>query len=253
MPQIALKIEYLGTHYHGWQRQGGLPSVQQAVEEALFLFLGEQVRITAAGRTDKGVHAEGQVAHFETKVLREMHEYVFGLNHFLAKDIRVLEAKVVADDFHARFDAIFRRYEMRILNRPMASAIWEGRVLSHPVLLDIALMQEGANYLLGAHDFTSFRGRDCQAKSPFKHLQFCKISREEDLITLNIQAGGFLHNMVRNITGVLIKIGEGRKPPIWAKEVLEARKREAGGKTVSPEGLYLVEIGYPTRPILSAN
>ncbi len=244
MPRIILKIEYLGTRYHGWQRQAGLSSIQQTVEEALLAFLGEEVVVTAAGRTDKGVHAEGQIIHFDTTRERKMHEYVFGLNHFLPLDIRILEAHPVAGDFHARFDAIFRRYEMRIYNRRVASAILEGRVLWHKIPLNIELMQQGANFLLGEHDFTSFRGPDCQAKTPVKHLQVCKLSRQGDLITLNIQASGFLHNMVRNITGVLLKIGEGKKPPEWAQEVLYAKKREVAAKTVAPQGLSLVEIFY---------
>lgn len=245
MPRILLKVEYLGTHYHGWQRQAALPTVQEALETALLQFLQEPVTVTAAGRTDKGVHATGQVIHFDTTRLRAMHHYVFGLNHFLPKDIRILEAHEVPGDFHARFSALYRRYQMRILNRPVASGILTDRVLWHPVPLNEVWMQQGADYLLGKHDFTSFRGPDCQAKSPVKHLQHCEIIRQEDLITIHLQASGFLHNMVRNITGVLIKIGEGRQPPAFAKAVLEARNREAAAKTVAPEGLYLTEIGYP--------
>ena len=244
MARIVLKIEYLGTRYHGWQRQDDVVSVQQTIEQALAAFLGERVTITAAGRTDQGVHAEGQMAHFDTTVQREMHEYVFGLNHFLPKDIRILEAHPVADDFHARFDAIFRRYEMRIFNRRVASAVLEGRVLWHPAPLEVDLMQAGANFLLGEHDFSSFRGRDCQAKSPIKNLQHCQVSRRGDMITMDIRAGGFLHSMVRNITGVLLKIGEGKRPPAWAGEVLQAKQREVADKTVAPMGLYLVGVGY---------
>lgn len=244
MPRIALKIEYLGTHYHGWQRQAELCSIQGAIEQALFQFLHQEVTIVAAGRTDSGVHATGQIAHFDTEIIRPLHAYVSGVNHFLPWDIRIIEAYQVADDFHARFDAIYRRYQMRIFNRRTASSVLAGRVLWHPIPLDAALMQAGVDLLIGKHDFSSFRGRDCQAKTPIKTLQFCQVERQDDLIHINIQASGFLHNMVRNITGVLFKIGEGRQPVEWAREVLEARKREAAGATVLPEGLYLAEIGY---------
>lgn len=244
MPRILLKVEYLGTNYHGWQRQLGVSSIQETIEAALFQFLEERVVIHAAGRTDKGVHATGQVIHFDTSISRPIHAYVFGLNHFLPFDIRILEAKEVEANFHARFDAISRRYEMRILNRPVASSILADRVLWHPTFLDEKKMQDGANYLIGEHDFSSFRGADCQAKSPVKNLHFCNIQRCDTLIVMNIQASGFLHNMVRNITGMLIKIGDGKKPSVWAKEVLKAKQKEVGGKTVAPEGLYLVEIAY---------
>lgn len=244
MPRIALKIEYLGTRYHGWQRQPELVSIQGTIEKALFQFLQEEVGLVAAGRTDKGVHATGQIAHFDTSKNRPLYTYIFGLNHFLPNDIRVIDAFEVAPDFHARFSAIFRRYEMHIFNRSVDSATLSERMLWHPVPLDVALMQQGADYLIGEHDFTSFRGADCQAHSPIKTLNFCKISRHNEKIIINIQASGFLHKMVRNITGVLIKIGEGRRTPNWALSVLNAKERAKGGKTVSPHGLYLVEIGY---------
>ncbi len=243
MARIALKIEYLGTHYHGWQRQEALCSIQESIENALLEFLGEPVTLVAAGRTDKGVHATGQVAHFDTTIIRSMQSYVFGLNHFLPADIRIVAAHEVSPDFHARFDAKYRQYQMRIFNRRVASSVLADRVLWHPIPLNESLMQQGANYLVGEHDFTSFRGKDCQAKSPIKTVNFCEISRQDDLIVMDIQASGFLHNMVRNITGVLIKIGEGRQAPEWAKAVLLAKQRQAAGKTVSAEGLYLVEVG----------
>lgn len=195
MPRILLKVEYLGSRYHGWQRQADLPSIQETLENALLQFLQEPVMVTAAGRTDKGVHATGQIVHFDTTVIRAAHQYVFGLNHFLPEDIRILEAREVPNDFHARFSAIYRRYQMRILNRRVASGILMNQVLWHPIPLNETWMQQGADYLLGEHDFTSFRGRDCQARSPVKQLQFCEIIRQGDLININIQASGFLHNM----------------------------------------------------------
>jgi len=244
MPRILLKVEYLGTHYHGWQRQAGLCSVQGTLEQALQQFLQEEVTIAAAGRTDSGVHALGQMTHFDTTVIRTPKEYVFGLNHFLPADIRVLEAHEVAVDFHARFNATYRQYQMRIFNRSVSPSTLVDRVLWHPVPLDVSLMQAGANHLLGEHDFSSFRGADCQAKSPVKTLHFCNLQREGNLIIMDIRAGGFLHNMVRNITGVLIKVGEAKQSPFWVREVLEAKNREAAAKTVAPGGLYLTEVGY---------
>lgn len=243
MTRILLKIEYAGTAYHGWQRQAGVSSIQQVLEEALFAFLHEPVSLIAAGRTDRGVHATGQMAHFDTTMTRSMQTYVSGLNHFLPIDIRILEAFQVRNDFHARYDAVFRRYQMRIFNRRVAPAVLQG-VLWHPLPLSIEKMQEGADYLTGRYDFSSFRGKDCQARSPIKTLDFCKLSRYADLVFIDIQGSGFLHHMVRNITGVLLKIGEGRAEPAWAAEVLAACSRSAAAKTVSPAGLYLVEISY---------
>lgn len=244
MTRILLKIEYLGTDYHGWQRQADFYSVQEAIETALLAFLHEPITIVAAGRTDRGVHASGQIVHFDTTKTRSMTAYVFGLNHFLPSDIRVLEAREVAADFHARFDAVYRQYQMRIFNRPVAPATLSGRVLWHPVSLDVQKMQAGATHLLGLQDFSSFRGKDCQAKSPLKTLNFCEVSRQGEWVLIDIQGSGFLHNMVRNITGVLLKIGEGQRPPIWAQAVLAAKAREAAAKTVAPTGLYLVAVGY---------
>ncbi len=246
MPRIVLEVEYLGTHYYGWQRQiSSLPSIQGTLEAALEKIVQHPVTTVAAGRTDRGVHARRQTVHFDANVVRQMDAYISGVNHFLPGDIRVHQAKEVADTFHARFSAQARSYQYLILNDRVGSAISENRVLWHPIPLDAGTMAEGAKYLVGAHDFSSFRGRDCQAKSPHKTVHFCTVKRESNLIVLDIKADGFLHHMVRNIVGVLIQIGEGRHAPEWVVEVFAAKDRTAAAMTIPPEGLYFMEAEYP--------
>lgn len=246
MPRIALEVEYVGTHYHGWQRQAcDLPSVQGTLEVALEHIAQHSVTAIAAGRTDKGVHARRQVVHFDTSKPRRLEAYVTGVNRYLPQDIRVHRAQQMPEDFHARFSAVARSYQYLLRNDRVASAIMEGRVLTHPIPLQLEAMQAAASHLLGHHDFSSFRGRDCQAKSPYKTIYTCRFHRQNELIVLDIKADGFLHHMVRNILGVLIQVGEGRHPPAWVVEVLAAKNREAAAMTVPPDGLYFMEVDYP--------
>lgn len=245
MPRIALVIEYSGSAFHGWQRQQDLPSVQATLEDAIQQIVNHPVMLVAAGRTDAGVHALNMVAHFDTEKEYPKEAFTFGVNHFLPTTIRVHEAYYLDENFHARFCATYRRYHFLILNTPTSSPLLVDRVLWHPIPLNTAAMQLGANFLLGEHDFSSFRGKDCQAKSPVKIVHFCQITHQGHLIKVDIQANGFLHHMVRNIIGVLLKIGEGRRAPTWMQEVLAAKDRTAAGMNVPASGLYFYEVGYP--------
>jgi tRNA pseudouridine38-40 synthase len=246
MPRILLEVEYVGTAYHGWQRQGpGVASIQAELEAALARLVQHPVEVVAAGRTDKGVHARCQRVHFDTSAERDLYAYIAGTNHYLPADIRVHDACVVSPDFHARFSARARHYHYHILNQLVASSILHDRVLWHRAPLDVALMHQAAQYLVGTHDFSSFRSQECQAKSPIKTLHFCNVVRQDALIVVDVKANGFLHHMVRNIVGVLLKIGEQKQPPEWMQFVLEARRRDAAATTIPPQGLYFVGVDYP--------
>lgn len=253
MTRIALGIEYDGSRYCGWQYQDHSPSVQEKIESALSKVANHTVRISCAGRTDTGVHALGQVVHFDTEALRADHAWVLGGNANLPDDITVLWAKPVAEDFHARFSAMRRQYRYVIFNRSQRPAILAKRVSWEYRPLRVEWMQEAAQYLRGEHDFSSYRALACQAKSPRRTLYRLDVSRHGDIVILDLEANGFLHHMVRNIAGVLMKIGAGEAEPVWAREVLELRDRTQGGVTASPCGLYFVTAYYPEQfaiPIL---
>lgn len=243
--RIAIGVEYLGTHYHGWQYQQGLTTIQGEIESALSQVADQPVTITCAGRTDAGVHAIGQVAHFQTEVIRPLSAWVMGTNTHLSPAIRILWAQEVSEEFHARYSATARRYQYIIYNSLIAPAIMKGRVTWHCKPLDETRMHAAAQYLIGEHDFSSYRGIDCQAKTPMREVLDLTIRRHEQWIVVDIKANAFLHHMVRNIVGVLLQIGEGKREPIWAKEVLEAKDRKVGGVTAPGDGLYLCEVDYP--------
>ncbi|MEJ2362126.1 MAG: tRNA pseudouridine(38-40) synthase TruA [Gammaproteobacteria bacterium] len=243
--RIALGIEYDGSHYCGWQFQDHSPSVQEKVERALSKVANHPVRVSCAGRTDTGVHALGQVVHFDTDATRELHAWVLGGNANLPDDISVLWARSVSPDFHARYSAVRRQYRYVIFNRPVRPAILSGRVSWEYRPLTISLMQEAAKDLVGEHDFSSYRALACQAKSPLRTLYRLDVTRQGELVLLDLEANGFLHHMVRNIAGVLIKIGAGEAEPAWARAVLALRDRTQGGVTASPHGLYFVTAYYP--------
>jgi len=243
--RIALGIEYDGSHYCGWQYQDHSPSVQEKVEQALSKVANHPVRVSCAGRTDTGVHALGQVIHFDTVAEREDHAWVLGGNANLPNDISVLWAKSVAEDFHARFSAVRRLYRYVIFNRPIRPAILHRRVSWEYRPLKVERMREAAQYLIGEHDFSSYRAQACQAKSPCRTLYRLEVQRQAEMIMLELEANGFLHHMVRNIAGVLMKIGAGEAEPVWAREVLELQDRTQGGVTASPDGLYFVTAFYP--------
>lgn len=244
--RIAAGIEYEGSRYGGWQVQRHDPhTIQARVQQALSRVANHPVEVTCGGRTDAGVHAIGQVVHFDTTADRTGHAWVMGSNAHLPADIALRWAQVVDDDFHARYSARRRSYRYVILNRPYRPALLSHHACFAYRPLNSAHMAEAATYLLGEHDFTSFRAAACQARSPLRTLYRLDVQREGDLVFLELEANGFLHHMVRNIAGVLMAIGAGEQAPEWAGRVLERRDRRAAGITASPSGLYLQHIDYP--------
>ena len=247
MPRYKLTIEYDGRPYHGWQRQDHGPSVQQALEEAVLRFCQARTLVQCAGRTDAGVHATGQVAHFDAPRDYRCDRVRDGLNfHLRPHPVVVLKAEAVDDDFHARFCAIGRSYLYRIVNRRSPAALDAGRVWWVPVHLDADAMQAGADQLLGHHDFTTFRASECQAKSPMKTLDELAVTRVGEEIRITTAARSFLHHQVRNMVGTLKLVGEGKWTPDDVGRALAARDRNAGGPTCPPDGLYLTGVRYPT-------
>lgn len=243
--KIALGVEYMGSDFHGWQLQkSGIRTVQQVVEKALSSVADQPVRVFCSGRTDAGVHAIEQVIHFETTANRDDKAWLFGGNINLPHDVNFVWVKRVDEHFHARFEAYARRYYYKIHNTPIRSALLAKHALWESKTLDIAAMKKANEYLLGEHDFSAFRGSLCQAKSPIKTVEFIKLSKQNDEILLDIKANAFLHHMVRNIVGTLLKVGRGEKPVEWVEEVLNSKNRKYAGVTAQPQGLYFVKAFY---------
>jgi tRNA pseudouridine38-40 synthase len=243
--RIAAIVEYDGSKFSGWQLQDGERTVQGSVEQALARVAAAPVRAIVAGRTDAGVHATAQVIHFDTSAARSEYAWVRGANSNLPDDVALLWAGEVDAAFHARFSATGRHYHYVILNRPVRPTYLAGRVTHEYRLLDVASMQQAARFLVGEHDFSSFRSIQCQAKSPVRELRALEVTRHGERVHLRVYANAFLQHMVRNIAGVLMTIGAGEREPAWAREVLEARDRTQGGVTAAPDGLYLTDIEYP--------
>lgn len=239
-------VEYDGSSFCGWQWQQGVATVQAAVEAALSRVADQAVQVVCAGRTDAGVHAAGQVIHFDTPVLRSERAWVYGANSNLPKTVGMQWAKVVDPQFHARFSAQRRRYRYVIFCRPVRPTFLAQRVTWDYRDLDHVRMASAAGYFVGEHDFTSFRARECQARSPIRSLYVAQITRCGQFIIFDVEANGFLHHMVRNLVGVLISIGAGDAPVEWAKEVLEQRDRTQAGVTAPASGLYLAAVHYGT-------
>ena len=247
MPRYKLTIEYDGKPFCGWQRQADLMSVQQALEEAIERFSGERVTTQAAGRTDAGVHALAQVVHFDLGSPRDTFRIREALNyHLKPHPIAVLRAEHVSHDFEARFSAIARHYEYRILNRRARPALDMGRVWHVPVRLDAEAMHEAAQLILGQHDFTTFRAAECQAKSPVKTLDRLDVARQLDLIVVTASARSFLHHQVRSMVGSLKLVGEGKWSPRDFRAALDARDRARCGPLAPADGLYLTRVDYST-------
>lgn len=243
--RIALGISYQGTHYHGWQAQPQLVTIQSTLEAAIARIANHPVELSCAGRTDKGVHALGQVGHFDTVSHREKRGWLLGINTYLPQDIRVDWVEEVEEAFHARFSALFRRYRYIIRNHPAPSALWNQYTTHYYRPLDEQRMQEATMYLIGEHDFSAFRASSCQSKTPIRKITELRVSRQAHRVTIDITANAFLHHMVRNIAAVLMLIGSGKQPPKWAEEVLRTCDRSQAGITAAPNGLYLCEVGYP--------
>jgi tRNA pseudouridine38-40 synthase len=246
MPRIVLGLEYDGSAFAGWQWQDGQRNIQACVEAAVSKVAdAKATTLHCAGRTDAGVHALEQVAHFDTQAERSPNSWMRGVNANLPEDVRVLWAREVPHGFHARYSAIARFYRYVILNRPMKSALYRRQVTWCFYPLDAAKMQEAAGHLIGHHDFSSFRAQGCQSKSPSRIMHFIHVRREDERVIIELSANAFLHHMVRNIAGVLMEIGTGRREPDWTRELLELRDRKQGGVTAPADGLYLGGVCYP--------
>ena len=246
MPRLACGLEYDGACFHGWQRQRHAPSVQDAVENALSSVADHQVRVTAAGRTDAGVHATGQVIHFDTSASRPPRAWQRGAGANLPPSISVSWTREVADDFHARHSATRRHYRYIILQRDAAAAgLLTNKVTRIPKALDAERMRQAAQALLGEHDFSSFRAAECQARHPRRTLYRLDVTTHGPFVHLDVEANGFLHHMVRIVAGALMEVGYGERPPEWLSDLLERRDRAAGGVTAPPDGLYLMRVNYP--------
>ena len=245
--RVALGIEYNGRGFNGWQAQKSphTKTVQQTLEQALSEVADHPVTLVCAGRTDAGVHATGQVVHFDHRHERTEGAWIHGGNALLPPEVSVRWAKQVPADFHARFSATARRYRYVIYNHAVKPAILNGQVTHHYQPLDAERMHAAGQLLLGEQDFSAYRGSACQSTTPMRHVSEISVRRQWDFVTLDIQANAFLLHMVRNIAGVLMEIGEGRKPVAWAGEVLAGRDRRQGGVTALPNGLYLVKVFYP--------
>lgn len=246
MTRFALGIEYDGTDFMGWQRQSHPGrTVQACVEDALTRIADHPVTVTCAGRTDAGVHATGQVAHFDSEARRDLRGWLLGVNSNLPPDVAVQWIRDVPDVFHARFRATARAYRYTVLNRVTRPALERARVTWQYRPLDAARMQAAARALLGRHDFSAFRSVECQAKQPVRTLTRLAVRREGELIIIEAAADGFLHHMVRNIAGVLMAVGEGKRGTEWPRQVLEGRDRTLGGVTAPAHGLCFTAVQYP--------
>ena len=245
MMRIVAAIEYDGRPYCGWQYQDHSPSVQAEVEKAFSKVANHPIRVVCAGRTDTGVHATGQIIHFDTEAARSDWSWIRGANTHLPGSITILWVKQISEDFHARFSAVRRAYRYVINNRTERPAVLNGLVTWQFKPLDEMRMQQAAAHLIGQHDFSSYRAAGCQAKSPVREIYQLDVTRQDDMIFLDIEANAFLHHMVRNIAGVLMTIGAGEEGTDWSNEVLEHQDRKLGGITASPAGLYLTQVHYP--------
>lgn len=243
--RVALGLEYDGTAFAGWQSQRSSPAVQSLIEAALTPVAAEPVALICAGRTDAGVHACGQVAHFDTHAHRSARGWVLGANTNLPSDVNVVWARPVPRHFHARYSAEARTYRYYIFNRPVRSALaargaaW----IRHP--LDHERMQSATSALIGSHDFSAFRSAAAQSHSPIRRVDELTVTRRGDFVIMQVTANAYLHHMVRNIAGLLITIGQGDQDPLWAHAVLASKDRAQGGPTAAAEGLYLWFVRYP--------
>lgn len=243
--RIVVALEYDGSAFAGWQSQPSRRGAQDVLERAVASIAGSHVRVAAAGRTDRGVHATSQIAHFDVEATRPDTAWVRGVNAFLPGGIAVLWARPATETFHARFSARARHYTYLLLNRPVRPALFAGRVGWHHRPLDALAMHHAAQALLGYHDFSSFRAAECQSRSPMKTLHRIAVERTGDLIRFEFCADAFLHHMIRNIIGTLLPVGAGTADVHWPAGVLAAADRKRAGPTFAPDGLYLTGVDYP--------
>jgi tRNA pseudouridine38-40 synthase len=242
--RIALGVEYDGSRFLGWQTQPGGGTVQDALEPALSAIAGEPIDVTCAGRTDRGVHARGQVVHFDSGAERPDSAWVRGVNALLPDSVAVLWSQRVPEDFHARYCALSRTYRYVLVNRPVRPALAARYAGWHHAPLDVEAMRAAAADLLGEHDFSAFRAAECQAKSPVRTLQELRIERTGERVDFVLRANAWLQHMVRNIVGTLVYVGSGRQPAHWVRTLLESRDRKLAAPTFAGEGLYLEAVEY---------
>ena len=245
MTRIALGIEYDGAQHYGWQRQREVPSVQEHLEKALSTVANTPIEVQCAGRTDAGVHATGQVVHFDCDAVRPLKAWTMGVNANLPSSVAVKWCVHVSDEFNARFSATGRRYRYVIYNHKMRPAILEQGITHIHRPLNEQLMHEAAQALLGEQDFSAFRAALCQSKTPFRNVTNVTVSRHGAFVVVDISANAFLHHMVRNIVGSLVEIGSGHQPVDWIATLLAGRDRTLSAATAKPNGLYLVKVDYP--------
>jgi len=242
--RIALGIEYDGTDFLGWQRLSHGASVQASLERALSFVAAETIEVTCAGRTDAGVHGRCQVVHFDTQVQRDLRGWVLGACSNLPSSVAVLWAKVMPDDFHARFSARSRRYRYTLLNRAIRPALDARYVAWERLPLDAQRMHAAAQALIGEHDFSAFRAVSCQAAHARREVKYLRVQRDGEQVIVDIEANAFLHHMVRNIVGSLLVVGRGEQPEAWIAQLLAGRNREVAGPTAAASGLTFIGPRY---------
>jgi tRNA pseudouridine38-40 synthase len=247
MTRIALCVEYAGNAFEGWQSQSHGRTVQDALEAGLMKIAAEPVRLHCAGRTDTGVHATAQVVHFDTSARRPLSAWVRGVNAHLPPAVVVRWAVEVDEGFHARFLAYERRYRYVLVISPTRPALLAGHVGWFHLPLDEVSMAEAVSFLVGAHDFSTFRAAGCQSRTPLRHMHEATVRRHGNCFIFDFRANGFLHHMIRNLVGALVYVGKGRYPPGWLAEVLAARDRSLAAPTFPADGLYLCGVSYPPR------
>ena len=244
MRHIRLVVEYDGSELHGWQRQAGVPTVQQHLEESLAQLLQHATQVTGASRTDAGVHARGQVASFRTEKPIPLHGIRRGLNSLLPDGIAIREATEVDETFHPRHSATGKHYRYTVLARPDRSPLFRDRAWHVSDPLDLELMRAGATHLIGEHDFAAFRSAHCAAKTTVRRVESIAISSEADLVRIDLHGNAFLRQMVRIIVGTLVEVGLGERPPAQVAEIMASLDRTNAGITAPPQGLELVEVKY---------
>lgn len=244
MMRLAFGVEYDGTEWNGWQTQICKNTVQDAIELALSKFASQRIKIICAGRTDSGVHAKGQVIHFDTEINRQIWNWIRGTNSLLPKSIRIQWGSIVSPDFHARFSAKSRTYSYTICNSPIESPLSSRSSTWIYQRLNEKKMQLASECLIGKHDFSSFRSSECQANSPVRIINRCDLERDGVFLKIQIEANGFLHHMVRNIMGCLYEVGRGVETEAWLKKVLDSKNRENAARTLPPQGLCLEYVDY---------
>ncbi|APA82988.1 tRNA pseudouridine(38-40) synthase TruA [Francisella tularensis] len=245
MKNYLLQIEYFGKNYCGWQRQSHSPSVQEELEKALSKIANQNIEVTCAGRTDTGVHATSQIVNFYSNADRPLSAWQRGVNALLPKDIKILAVQQVDNNFNSRFTAINRTYNYIIYNSATSSPIFAEHCLWENRELDIDKMNQACKYLLGEQDFSSFRSSQCQSNTPFRNIQKAEFIKQGSFIVFEVVGNAFLHHMIRNLVGSLLKVGLGFESPEWIKVVLEAKDRTQAAETAKAHGLYFVGVEYP--------